>query len=48
MSTLGLISLMNQSTGAANAYQYIVNLSGVAVFIVWGNVCFIILDLDKP
>ena len=40
MSTLGLISLMNQSTGAANAYQYIVNLSGVAVFIVWGNVCF--------
>ena len=39
-STLGLISIMNQSTGAANAYQYIVNLSGVAVFIVWGNIMF--------
>lgn len=39
-STLGLISMMNQSTGAANAYQHIVNLSGVAVFIVWGNIMF--------
>lgn len=35
---LGLISLMNVSTGAAEAYLYIVNLSGVAVFIVWGAV----------
>lgn len=35
---LGLISLMNVKTGAANAYLYIVNLSGVAVFIVWGSV----------
>lgn len=34
----GLISLMNVSTGAAKAYQYIVNLSGVAVFVVWGFV----------
>lgn len=34
----GLISLMNVKTGAAKAYQYIVNLSGVAVFIVWGSV----------
>lgn len=37
-NAFGLISLMNVSTGAANAYQYIVNLSGVAVFIVWGAV----------
>ncbi|KAM9903387.1 hypothetical protein OXX79_003395 [Metschnikowia pulcherrima] len=34
----GLISLMNVSTGAAKAYSYIVNLSGVAVFVVWGAV----------
>lgn len=34
----GLLSLMNVSTGAASAYSYIVNLSGVAVFIVWGAV----------
>lgn len=40
-NALGLISLMNISTGAAKAYSYIVNLSGVAVFIVWGSICFI-------
>ncbi|CCE79521.1 Piso0_001591 [Millerozyma farinosa CBS 7064] len=40
-NALGLISLMNISTGAATAYSYIVNLSGVAVFIVWGSICFI-------
>lgn len=39
-NAFGLISLMNISTGAANAYNYIVNISGVAVFIVWGSVCF--------
>lgn len=32
---LGLISLMNVSVGATEAYSYIVNLSGVGVFIVW-------------
>lgn len=37
-NALGLLSLMNVSTGAAKAYSYIVNLSGVAVFIVWGAV----------
>ncbi|CAH2352364.1 general amino acid permease Agp3p [[Candida] railenensis] len=41
MNLFGLLSLMNISTGAANAYNYIVNLSGVAVFIVWGSVSFI-------
>ncbi|ODV81369.1 uncharacterized protein CANTADRAFT_19011 [Suhomyces tanzawaensis NRRL Y-17324] len=40
MNAFGFLSMMNVSTGAANAYNYIVNLSGVAVFIVWGNVCF--------
>lgn len=38
MSSCGLILIMNMSTGAADAYGYIVNLSGVAVFIVWGAV----------
>ena len=41
MNCLGLISLMNISTGAAKAYNYIVNISGVALFIVWGCVCFL-------
>lgn len=40
MNSLGLLSLMNVSTGAAEAYGYIVSLSGVAVFIVWGSVSF--------
>lgn len=47
MNALGLLSLMNVSTGAANAYNYIVNLSGVAVFVVWGNVCFYHLRFRK-
>lgn len=34
-NSLGVISLMNVSVGASNAYNYIVNLSGVGVFIVW-------------
>ncbi|CAN3376224.1 hypothetical protein DIURU_004665 [Diutina rugosa] len=38
MNAFGLLSLMNVSTGAAEAYNYIVNISGVAVFIVWGNI----------
>ncbi|CEP59998.1 Agp3p LALA0_S01e00694g [Lachancea lanzarotensis] len=37
---LGLISLMNVSVGASNAYGYIVNLSGVGVFIVWGVISY--------
>ncbi|GEQ66420.1 hypothetical protein JCM33374_g83 [Metschnikowia sp. JCM 33374] len=36
----GFLSLMNVSTGASEAYAYIVNLSGVAVFVVWGFVNF--------
>ncbi|KAK8012814.1 amino acid transporter [Apiospora marii] len=37
----GALSLMNISTGAGEAYQYIVNLSGVSAFLVWGSISFI-------
>lgn len=33
--------MMNVSTGAAKAYTYIVNLSGVSTFLVWGSISFI-------
>ena len=33
--------MMNVSTGAAEAYTYIVNLSGVSTFLVWGSISFI-------
>ncbi|SCU92290.1 LADA_0F15632g1_1 [Lachancea dasiensis] len=44
---LGLISLMNISVGASNAYGYIVNLSGVGVFIVWGIISYTHLRFRK-
>jgi amino acid transporter len=37
----GALSMMNISTGAGKAYGYIVNLSGVSTFIVWGAISFI-------
>lgn len=37
----GALSLMNISTGASKAYTYIVNLSGVSTFLVWGSISFI-------
>jgi amino acid transporter len=37
----GFLALMNISTGAGKAYQYIVNLSGVSTFLVWGGISFI-------
>lgn len=40
MNAFGFLSMMNVSTGAAEAYNYIVNLSGVSVFIVWGSINF--------
>ncbi|CAI4557583.1 ACH_G0028030.mRNA.1.CDS.1 [Saccharomyces cerevisiae] len=46
-NALGLISLMNVSVGAANAYSYIVNLSGVGVFIVWGVISYTHLRIRK-
>ncbi|EJS43933.1 agp3p [Saccharomyces arboricola H-6] len=46
-NALGLISLMNVSVGAANAYTYIVNLSGVGVFIVWGVISYTHLRVRK-
>lgn len=33
--------MMNVSTGAGAAYSYIVNLSGVSTFLVWGSISFI-------
>lgn len=36
----GALSMMNLSTGAATAYSYIVNLSGVSTFLVWGSISF--------
>lgn len=46
-NALGLISLMNASIGAASAYSYIVNLSGVGVFIVWSCISLTHLRLRK-
>lgn len=40
-NAVGSISMMNVSTGAAQAYGYIVNLSGVSTFLVWGGISFI-------
>lgn len=37
----GTLSMMNVSTGASAAYGYIVNLSGVSTFLVWGSISFI-------
>ena len=36
----GVLSLMNISTGASKAYAYIVNLSGVSTFLVWGSISY--------
>ncbi len=37
----GALSMMNVNTGAGAAYGYIVNLSGVSTFLVWGAISFI-------
>ena len=37
-NAVGSISMMNISTGASQAYSYIVNLSGVSTFLVWGSI----------
>ncbi|RYC55563.1 hypothetical protein CHU98_g10650 [Xylaria longipes] len=39
-NAFGALSLLNLSTGASNAYSYIVNLSGVSTFLVWGSISF--------
>lgn len=39
-NAVGALSMMNVSTGAAQAYTYIVNLSGVSTFIVWASISF--------
>jgi len=40
-NAVGALSMMNVSTGASKAYNYIVNLSGVSTFLVWGSISFI-------
>ena len=40
-NAFGALAMMNVSTGAAKAYNYIVNLSGVSTFLVWGSISFI-------
>ncbi|KAH7131413.1 amino acid permease/ SLC12A domain-containing protein [Dactylonectria estremocensis] len=40
-NAVGAISMMNVSTGASKAYSYIVNLSGVSAFLVWGSISLI-------
>ena len=40
-NAFGALSMMNISTGAGAAYNYIVNLSGVSTFLVWGSISFI-------
>ena len=40
-NAFGALSMMNVSTGASKAYSYIVNLSGVSTFLVWGSISFI-------
>ncbi|KAK3488021.1 putative amino acid transporter [Neurospora hispaniola] len=37
----GALSMMNVSTGASKAYGYIINLSGVSTFLVWGAISLI-------
>lgn len=37
-NSIGLISLMNISEGASQGYSYIVNISGVCIFFVWGGI----------
>lgn len=39
-NAVGAISMMNNSTGGAEAYQYIVNLSGISTFLVWASISF--------
>lgn len=36
----GVLSMMNNSAGGGKAYGYIINLSGVCTFIVWGAISF--------
>lgn len=40
INAVGAISMMNVSTGASRAYQYIINLSGVSTFLVWTFIIF--------
>lgn len=43
----GALCLLNLSSGAAKAYGYIISLSGVSTFIVWGAISFIHIRFRK-
>lgn len=46
-NAVGAISMMNVSTGASEAYSYIINLAGVSTFLVWGSISFIHLRFRR-
>lgn len=46
-NAFGALSMMNISTGGGKAYSYIVNLSGVSTFLVWGSISFIHIQFRK-
>ncbi|KAK3721755.1 General amino acid permease [Vermiconidia calcicola] len=46
-NAVGALSMMNVSTGASQAYTYIVNLSGVSTFLVWASISFIHIRFRK-
>ncbi|RCI14305.1 hypothetical protein L249_5936 [Ophiocordyceps polyrhachis-furcata BCC 54312] len=46
-NAFGAIAMMNVSTGASKAYGYIVNLSGVSTFLVWGGISLIHLRFRR-
>lgn len=46
-NAFGAICLLNLSSGAAKAYGYIVSLSGVSTFIVWGSISWIHIRFRK-
>ena len=47
-NAFGAICLLNLSDGAAKAYGYIISLSGVSTFIVWGAISFIHIRFAWP
>lgn len=37
----GFLSILSYSSGSTVAYTYVVNVGGVAAFIVWSSICYI-------
>lgn len=44
---LGFLSILSYSSGSSEAYSYIVNVGGVASFIVWTGICAIHIRFRK-